>query len=141
MNDVQFEVVQTYLNEIKDFLGLKDWIIELDRTEPKSDNSWAEVTVCDAHDTAWVRIAYPSFFEQKPEDQRQWLIHEVMHCHFDRIQEVMRKLEKHTENSSAMEFAKDQHMTEIEFSTDRIARVLAPFFPLPKFPHLIPEAS
>lgn len=136
MNDAQHAAYSAYLRALADLMALKDWQIELQREYPDDKGAWAEIEVCEQHDTAWVRVAWPEFFDVKSvEDRRAYLVHELVHCHLDRPQRQMQRLKDMFPENTATDFAQRQHRIDIEFATERLTRIIAPMMPLP------PEAA
>jgi hypothetical protein len=132
MNDAQHEATTNYLRRLADLMTLRDWEILLLRELPNNDSSWAEIEVCRTHDTAWVKVSWPEFYlVRTPEQQRETLVHELIHIHLDRPDAIMCDLTAMFPENTANQFAKDQHKNAIEFSTHRLTRALAPFLPLP----------
>lgn len=136
LNDAQYELTQEYLNILKAHLGLKDWEIKLQREYPDARDAWAEIEVCEQHDTAWVRVAWPEFYDQRHSwEQRKDLVHELLHCHLDRPQRVLQRLKDMHPDLSSIDHAQRQHRVDIEFAVERWARTVAQWLPLPpEFP-------
>ncbi len=132
MNDTQHTAYTAYLRQLADLMALKDWEIVLQREYPSESDAWAAIEVCRQHDTAWVRVAWPEFFDSKtPEERRRCLVHELIHVHLDRPDQMMCDLSAMFPDNTATTFAKERHKIEIEFATERLARIIAPFMPLP----------
>lgn len=132
MNDAQYVVWFAYLRQLADLMQLKDWDIKLERDRPEDKQAWASVEVCRQHATAWVRVFWPEFFEVRtPEEQRRDVVHELLHCHLDRIHHLVSMLCDIHPEKQAGDFAKEQHRIEVEFVSDDLARVIAPYLPLP----------
>lgn len=130
MNDRQHEAYSRYLRDLADALLLRDWEIELDRDRADA-GAWACVHVLDVENFARVRVDWPAFFHRSPEERREWLTHELVHCHLDRPQRVVGQLAEQFADNTAMAFASEAHEKEIEVCTQRLARILAPLLPLP----------
>jgi hypothetical protein len=129
MNDAQHEALSTYLRSLADRLLLADWEITL-RRETADDDCFAQVKVWSCENQANVRVS-DDFWHGPPEDQREWLVHELGHCHLDRPERVMEQLAEQFSDNSASVFAKEAHRKEIEICVQRLARIIAPFMPLP----------
>lgn len=109
---------------------MRDWEVELQR-ECADEGAWASAYVMDVENYVGVRVQWPAFFAQTPDDQRETLVHELIHAHLDRAQRVMRQLADQWEDNSACQFAREAHRKEIEICTQRWARIIAPTLPLP----------
>jgi hypothetical protein len=120
---------------VADQMQLRDWEIELQRDRPEEQSAWASIEVCRWHQTAWVRVAWPEFFDtREPERQRTDLIHELIHIHLDRPHQMMADLAEMFDENTATKLAKARHQVETEVATEALARTIAPFMPMPAFP-------
>lgn len=132
MNDAQHGAFSRYLRALADAMQLRDWVIELRRERPADSTAWASIEVCRWHQTAWVRVAWPEFFDTRsPDRQRVDLVHELVHVHLDRPHQLMDDIAGMFSENTATQLAKDRHEVEIEVATEALARVIAPFMPMP----------
>lgn len=135
MNDAQFAATQGYLEQLQRLILLSDYEIHLKR-EPAHEGCWASVVVGDERHAAWVRVAWPEFYDElTPEDQRLYLMHELVHVIADGPDRVLRAFADRRPDDEAAKYAKEHHHTEVEFMTHKLARILAPLAPLPRLPH------
>ena len=136
MNSAQQSMTQLYLRDLADRLLLRDWEILLQREYPPQDDCWAHIEISHQRNVAWVRVAWPEFFIQKTqEEQRSALVHELLHCHLDRIDMPMRQLAEMFPENTATQFAAKEECRLNELATDNLAAIIAPFMPLPpRFP-------
>jgi hypothetical protein len=132
VDDRQYAAYQAYVRELAKALLLADWEIELDRNR-SSEGTLAQISVMDTENHAVVYVAWPEFFHAKPEEQREWLTHELLHCHIDRPQRVLTTFVEECQHSDALALMTKLHMNEIEICVQRFARLLAPSLPLPNF--------
>ena len=133
MSRKNFERTKVYLRTLADGLGLRDWSFELARAplDPHSGNvativptfgqREAVVTLC--HD-------YPT---KSPDYRRYVLVHELLHCHLDRIMTPFRenRVLWRLIGAAAADVIDDQVRENIEHAVDAIAREMAPHLPLP----------
>lgn len=129
MNDAQHAALSGYIRDLADALLLRDWEITLERGWSDSD-AYATISVWAEENHANVNVC-EGFFGHSAEERREWLTHELMHIHLDRPDRLVRKVASQVDNNSAMQLAKDLHHDEIEICVQRLARILAPFLPLP----------
>lgn len=101
----------------------------LERAWSDSDN-YASVHVWDCENQARLRIC-EGFFGYSPEEQREWLTHELMHVTLDRPHRVVDQLSDHLGSEAVYQFARQAHENETEICVQRLARILAPMLPLP----------
>jgi hypothetical protein len=130
VNDAQFAAYSAYLRELGDAMLLRDWVIDLDRTCADSD-TWAQVTVYDHENGCRVYLRWPHFFTESREDRREWLVHELLHPALDRQHRVVHQLAEQLPENAACQFAKKAHRKEVEICVQKLARIIAPFMPLP----------
>lgn len=130
MTDAQHAAFQTYLGVLAHRLILADWEIELWR-DRAADDCLATVNVMDVENYASISLRWPEFFGKSRGEQREILVHELLHLILDRPQRVIRQLAEQWDENSACQFAKEAHRKEIEIATQRLARILAPLMPLP----------
>lgn len=130
MNDATHEAYQAYLTDLAGRLRLTDWDIRLHRSlaEP---GAWASVNATENQDSATVRLAWPEFFGETPERQREHLCHELIHCLTARMCDVVDQLAGMWTENSGCQFARTMFHRQEEVATENLARVIAPFMPLP----------
>jgi hypothetical protein len=129
VNDTQFTLLSAYLRTLADQVLLADWEITLTR-DLADDHCFAQVNVWREENHASVRVS-EDFWHGPPGEQREWITHELCHCHLDRPERVMEQLAEQFSDNSASQFAKEAHRREVEICTQRLARLLAPHLPLP----------
>ena len=122
-------VVDGYLRQLADRIGLKDWIIAVDRGEPVLPGALASVCVVDGRKLAIVRLASGLAGCPAPE-QRYVLVHELVHCHLDGTHRAIDAV-KEVIGTAAFTLLEAQHRLAVELATDAVAEVLAPSLPLP----------
>ena len=130
MNDATHDAYQAYLRDLANRLRLTDWVVELHRNTAEA-GAWASVNVMGTQDTATVRLAWPEFFGESPEEQREHLVHELVHCVLHRQCDVVEQLAEMWSENAACQFARKAFLREEEIAVEHLARVIAPFLPLP----------
>jgi hypothetical protein len=129
MDDATYSTELRYLRHLADLLGLRDWHITLSRASADS-GSRAQVSVHRGKDEADVTLN-SHWLSYSPEQRRMTLCHELLHCHTGRLCRVMTRLHSMIDEP-AMEFARRAHDEEEEIVVQRLARVIAPYLPLPE---------
>lgn len=118
-----------YIVLLRQHLMLNDWNLGLDR-DFLSDNALLAAITC-TYGQRHARIQIASDFDDHPlAQQRMALVHELLHCHMNRLRVSM----VNTFNllgREAYEMGKSQLGDEVEYATDSIAQALAPKCPLP----------
>jgi hypothetical protein len=129
MDDATYTNELRYLRQLADLLGLRDWHITLSRAHSAHD-VFAAVRVDRQKDEATVHLN-DTWHGFTPEQQRQTLVHELLHCHTTRLHRVVTRL-GYLIDGPAMEYVKQAHDEEEEIVVQRLARVIAPYLPLPE---------
>jgi hypothetical protein len=133
MNDEMHGRYQTYLRELADRLLLRDWEIEL-RREWSDTNAYATCMPFDKENHLWVKLS-ESFDGNPAEERREWLVHELLHAHFARLDRVVERVkELASADNDLMKLVAQHHDEESEICVQRLARILTPFLPLPPDP-------
>jgi hypothetical protein len=128
MDDATYATELRYLRHLADLLGLRDWHITLSRAHSAHD-VFAAVRVDRQKDEATVHLN-DTWHGFTPEQQRQTLVHELLHCHTGRLHRVMTRLADVVDDPS-MAYVKRAHDEEEEIVVQRLARIIAPYLPLP----------
>lgn len=135
MTPEQWAYLETYVRDLADRMGLRDWAMVMKRDPPDEESSGAQIEVIYGRKLAWIRVC-KDFAEQHPQSQRQYLTHELVHCHIDRTDSVMRSLES-VLGLAAFKVLESNHHLAVEDATDALAEVIAPHMP----PFELPAAS
>lgn len=130
MDDATYESYGKYTRELADLLLLRDWEITLTRDAPINEDATAAVSVMDVENRASIYLS-GRYWHQTAEERREYLVHELLHCHLDRCKRVMGQLADQWDENSACQFAREAHRKETEICVQKFARLLAPFMPLP----------
>lgn len=130
MDDARYASYREYTRDLADRLLLKDWEITLKRDTPARKDCYAAVHVMATENHAIIRLD-DDFWHGTAEDRREWLVHELLHCHLDRPNQIVEQLADQWDENSACQFAREAHRKETEVCVQRFARLLAPFMPLP----------
>ncbi len=121
--------IQAYVDELQPILRLTDWKIDVRTDHIENDSILASITCTYGQRHANLRVS-DDFGDHSLVDQRIALVHELLHCHLNRIR--VSALNTFTRlGHDAYEVAKAQIGDEIEYATDAIAQALAPLCPLP----------
>jgi hypothetical protein len=82
LTDPRKQRFSAYLRRLADALKLSDWRVEIDDRPPDSGRATAEVECVYGRRYAVVRLS-ERFLEQPPDEQRNSLVHELIHCHLN----------------------------------------------------------
>lgn len=121
--------MRRYVAVLQPLLRLQGWDITVPDEPPEEDDAWA---VCERSKHGWDARVFIAdrLLAASPDQQRKTLVHELLHlythdwhvAHLD----ALTGLEQTSRN-----WARERHDHEHERCVDAIARVLAPFLPLP----------
>ena len=129
LSDAEHARWEGYVRDLGDALLLRDWELDLSRENAGNEN-WASIKVSDVENQATLRFGL-EWGQHAPEEQREFLVHELMHVHADRPARVMAQLAEQWSENSACQFAREAHRKETEILVNTLARLLAPTLPLP----------
>jgi hypothetical protein len=82
MNDVDHKTVQAYITSVARQMGLRDWETKLSE-EPCEDSTDAATVVCTYGQRRLTIKLATDFRKQSAVDQRDTIVHELVHAHFD----------------------------------------------------------
>lgn len=128
MNDATHARWLAYIHRIADAILLKDWTFTLERTGPESTTAEAQIFLCYGMRRGDLSVP-PKFFAQTPEEQRHLIVHELVHAHFEDLDEHVRLYTNEQEGSGYFQQA---YKREREVAVDTLAMALAQFLPLPE---------
>ena len=126
MNHKQIKV---YVDSCKEIMGLGHWEITVS-TESAPDDSWADIEVSTNLYHATIRFS-PKLWDEKPEDVKRVVAHELIHIHQAGVERLVETLEKPL-GSAAYEMLSTVWDVESERSADSLSKVIAQLMPEPK---------
>lgn len=129
MTRIHHKALQQYLRALADELGLRDWSIEL-HDQLDTDECYASTTC--TKDSQAARIALGErFVNDPPATQRETLLHELLHCHFDAGHQFVLDSMGELIGRPAVTVLDRGLRSHVERTVDAIAVAIAPRFPLP----------
>jgi len=126
----RWRAVEEYVAAAAPLLRLSDWTIRVLR-EPPEDDAYATMTPLEQSRYADMRVA-DSFLELPTAEQRQTLVHEMVHCHLFFLHECAEAafVELAAEmGRKAHKLAAKMFTNELERATDALADALGPLLP------------
>jgi hypothetical protein len=129
MTDEQRAYWQAYVDDLKPLLRLWHWQITVKPDVSPSDGADAAAWVSDDYHTAELYFC-DAWAEQAPDDQRETIVHELVHIHLGRLNMFGKKLTSQL-GGQAGGLADEMRLHFLETATEELARVIAPFLPLP----------
>jgi hypothetical protein len=85
MTEKEWAVLEEYVRECADMMGLTDWDIQIPRDETPDDDPNG-IAVAQTHCVFGQRRAtitfHPTFRDKEPDEQRNAVIHELLHIHW-----------------------------------------------------------
>jgi hypothetical protein len=109
-----------YVRQLADLLRLRDWRIDVYEDAPAEPTAIASCAPVEGRKYAVIRLG-ESFLTDPPDDQRQTITHELLHCH---LGPMVRMIEVHDGLPPAAKIA-------MEYCVDGLADAIAPLLPLP----------
>lgn len=120
--------IRRYVHDIAGRLGLSRWHLDLS-TKPTDDGAVAAVEITCGRRHAVIYVC-EGFLRRSPQDQRDDITHELVHCMLRDIQDTALSLEKQLEPGTWAQFY-DRHHNAMELLTDALAGLLSQQMPLP----------
>lgn len=121
--------IKAYVDSCKDIMGLRHWEITVS-PDSAPDDSWADIEVSTNLYHATIRFS-PKLWDEKPEDVKRVVAHELIHIHQAGIERLVETLEKQL-GSAAYELLNTVWDVESERSADSLSKVMAQLMPEPK---------
>lgn len=124
--------LQAWVDAARARLALSDWEITVVR-EQSEGTALASSFVRHEADVSHIALS-AEIAEWSPDELRQTLTHELLHCHFERVTALANRLVEH-ELGRRTEAVITSAVSLIEEQTiDRLATAIARFLPLPEMP-------
>lgn len=124
--------LSTYVRSCADALGLRDWLVVVERT-PCDDESLAQAYLVYGRKLARIRFCR-SFRDCTLEQVRQTVAHELIHCHFAAVDNMAEHdLKAHLGDAAAHVFF-GSFRRQMEYGVDGLADAVAPGLPLIRWP-------
>lgn len=122
MTDPRRRRFGSYLRDLADRLGLRDWTVRVLDGAPDTPDAVATVDCPSGRKIAAVNLS-DGFLDLSPAEQRQTLTHELVHCHFWPAYDLAHQY--------LSEDAFAAFRQALEYGVDGLADVLAPHLPVP----------
>lgn len=127
MQDADWAVLGTYVREAANTLGLRDWFLLLKHDVPMDEEVLASVDAIYGRKYAVVRVC-KEFRELSHDEQRQVIVHELVHCHLATLGHMLNKTLR-AELGHAGEILVETWRVEFEHAVDAIATEWANLMP------------
>lgn len=119
-----------YIRHMANQLGLRDWTLTLE-TSGCPDDALACVTPTEGRKLAIIRLC-DDWLDLTADDQRHCIAHELIHCHFDSADNIVRLDARPQMSQSAYDVMLAGFVRQMEYGVDGLADAIAPLLPLPK---------
>jgi hypothetical protein len=129
LNDADHAYWTAYARTLADGIGLKDWETVIRHDTPDDSNAAAAMITITGRRIVWIKLGN-GFFADTPENQRHYMLHELVHVHTDDIDTAIWQA-KDVITSDAFTLLEKVVKDRIEFATDVIASSVGHAFPLP----------
>ena len=129
--------INSYIQIIRRKMNLGEWKIVLYR-KPCANDTLGECDVTYGQHYAVISL-HKDYRKEKPENLRNTVVHELLHCYFSPITEAaMQALEPFEEDVHGRKIIQST-INSMEYQTerviDRLSYIIAPTMPLPKIPN------
>jgi hypothetical protein len=127
---------EAYVRDLADRMGLRDWTLRVDLTEPdapdrRDEQRWG----ASAHPLPGRKYAIitlgTSVSEADPDEQRQTIVHELVHLHFGALVDQLRNDLDDFIPPAAFGVFDASATRNLEYGVDALAVVIAEHMPLP----------
>jgi len=127
------QALQRYVNKLRPMLGLRDWEVVVKQEPPDNpshDASHQSVMGCRL---SLIRVA-DRFWTYTPEQQREVILHELLHCVFAPTQDQIRHILPSHLRGRGGEVFREMWFQSQEYAIDQLSVALGRHFPLPELP-------
>lgn len=127
--------LNTYIRYVADEMGLRDWTFTIRHGlgDEENDGTIARCQPVDGRRHATITFC-SDFREHKLADQRNTVVHELIHCHLTLVQwQVERDLKGHLAPAAFTAFF-DSFVRNVEHATDSLAGAVEAAVVVPKWP-------
>lgn len=131
MTPVAERRLMRYIATIGKMLGLCDWKVILRPDEPDSKDHAASISCVYGRRVANLWLSH-GFEHLEPAEQRQILVHELLHVHFDSMTTLIEQALPPALGAPAYGVFDAAYRERAEHAVDAIAEAVAPVFPLPE---------
>jgi hypothetical protein len=128
--------IKDYVDSCKEIMGLGHWEITVS-TESAPDDSWADIEVSTNLYHATIRFS-PKLWDEKHEDVKRVVAHELIHIHQTGVERLVETLEKQL-GAAAYDLLTTVWDVESERSADSLSKVIAQLMPEPKGKKMPPK--
>lgn len=128
IDDATLAYWQSYVNAVKDQMGLRDWVIELQRDAPPDDTHIACIGILYGQKRARLHLDFPCFLAQTPFSRKVTIIHELLHCHTEHLDEFVRDFCNEQDEGTHGFFLR-RYQRESEQWVETMSQIIAPWMP------------
>ena len=128
--------IQRYVNKLKNMTGLSNWSITVS-PKPSSLGSLAETEIVYGQNLAIMQF-HKDFRKDTPEDLRATVVHELLHCHFAPMAEVISDMLAPEDDDPKSKGIHKSVVAVVEYETERIidgiSESIGKWLPTPDIP-------
>lgn len=139
MADLRESDLDTYVRGLADDMGLRDWTLRIDLTEPdgperQDGQRWgASANPLPGRKYGIITLGSTAL-DSEPEDLRETVVHELVHLHFAALVDQVRNDLDDFVPPAAFELFNASFTRNLEYGVDALAEVIASHLSLPKRP-------
>jgi len=128
VTDEEWSVLHAYVRDCADRLGLRDWTLVIRHDPPDEEDALADTLATEGRRRAVIRFC-ENFRELDVEEQRNTVVHELLHCHLYLIENAQSDGEVALGRDTA-QILHNSVRRSIELACDSIATAIDEHFPL-----------
>ncbi len=142
MNDEQHAYWEAYTRTLADLFGLKDWRIQVARSEPNNREAAACCLVWENQKGATISVSNWFLTNYDEVEQRETIAHELFHCHDYRVRKIVEEYVSSGDENEKAKFFLELFRREYEQLCDGASVPLSQFLPLPaNRPNPVPSTN
>jgi hypothetical protein len=134
MTDAQHTQLSTYVRTLADMFGLRDSVIVIKRDESCKESCLLDIVNIPGR-KFWEIRQSPAFWARSVEEQREDIVHELLHVHMNPTLEYVRidLYENRVIGYELYGLLCDAMVRTLELGVDGVTHAIAHYFPLPEW--------
>lgn len=138
MNEQQTDVLAAYIRSVADRLGLSEWSFRISEQPPYNPEAIAS---CEAVYGRRLAVLYfeEGFAERSPTEQRNTVVHELLHCHHAAQARLVKDTLGRLVREADYDLVWEPIRMETEYMVDLLTSVLERQFDLIAWPEPAPD--
>lgn len=140
MNERDKDALVEYIRTVADEMALREWAFILSDEQPSNTDAYASVCATEGRRVAVIRLC-EDFRALKPGDQRNSIVHELLHCHHDAQTDTIRLTLPKLLRQAEYEVVWESFRLQTEYMVDLLASAIEKHMPLIEWPEVEEQAA